>query len=87
MALASPVLQCESLDSFPVSSDDFESAVMLCLCMAGMILMFARLVRLILILLLEVARLRAPSVLSATLRIDNRIEAPMFISFLDPLRI
>ena len=43
MAVASPGLQCYSLDSFPVSSDDFELLVSFCFCLAGMVALFARL--------------------------------------------
>jgi hypothetical protein len=41
MAVASPGLQCDSLDSFPVSSDDIESLVTFCFCLAGMVVLFA----------------------------------------------
>lgn len=41
MAVASPGLQCDSLDSFPVSSDDIELLVTFCFCLAGMVVLFA----------------------------------------------
>ena len=49
MALASPMMQFDSLDSFPVCSDDIELLVMFCLCFLGMALVFAHLFKPILI--------------------------------------
>jgi hypothetical protein len=40
MAVASPFLQIDSLDRFPVNTDDFELQVICCLCMLGMFLVF-----------------------------------------------
>ncbi len=38
MAVASPFLQINSLDQFPVNTDDFELQVICCLCLLGMFL-------------------------------------------------
>jgi hypothetical protein len=40
MAVASPFLQIDSLDQFPVNTGDFEIQVICCLCMLGMFLVF-----------------------------------------------
>ncbi|MBZ5506941.1 MAG: hypothetical protein LAO78_15910 [Acidobacteriia bacterium] len=87
MAVVSPLLQFDSLDSFPVSSDDIELLVMFCLCLAGMMLLFAHLFKLVpvffRVLLLVPPRRPSAILLSA----DTRTEAFAFINNPPPLRI
>ena len=47
MVLLTPFLQIDSLDKFPVSTDDFEVQVTCCLSILGMLLVFARLLKII----------------------------------------
>jgi hypothetical protein len=46
MAVLMPVMQLDSWDRFPVSSDDIELAVTLCLCIVGMGLVFTTILKL-----------------------------------------
>ncbi|HET7870872.1 MAG TPA: hypothetical protein VFL42_00050 [Terriglobales bacterium] len=45
MAVLTPVMQLDSWDKFPVSSDDIEIAVTICLCILGMGLVFTRILK------------------------------------------
>jgi hypothetical protein len=47
MAVLTPVMQLDSWDEFPVSSDDIEFGVTFCLCILGMGLVFARILKLV----------------------------------------
>lgn len=47
MAVLSPLLQLNSCDRFPVSSDDIEAEITYCLCSLGMVLVFTGVLRLI----------------------------------------
>src|SRR5258708_13605886 len=47
VALLTPFLQIDSLDKFPVSTDDFEVQVTCCLSVMGMLLVFARLLKIV----------------------------------------
>jgi hypothetical protein len=47
IALLTPFLQIYSLDKFPTTTDDFEVQVTCCLSILGMLLVFARILRLI----------------------------------------
>lgn len=47
MVLLTPFLQIDSLDKFPVSTDDFEVQVTCCLSVLGMLLVFARLLKIV----------------------------------------
>lgn len=51
MAVLTPVMQLDSWDRFPVSSDDIELAVTLCLCTVGMGLVFTTILKLAPVLL------------------------------------
>ena len=53
MAVLTPVMQLDSWDKFPVSSDDIELAVTLCLCILGMGLVFTTILKLVPTLLLS----------------------------------
>ncbi|SRR6266849_1718655 len=50
MAVISPLLQLDSWDRFPVSSDDIECQVTCCLCSIGMLLSFAAMLKLVQVL-------------------------------------
>ena len=62
MVVCSPFLQFQSLDDFPVTTDDFEQVVMCVLCEVGMLLLFLGIMKL----------------LPALLRIHFLIPAPRF---------
>lgn len=47
MMLLTPFLQIDSLDKFPVSTDDFEVQVTCCLSILGMLLVCARILKII----------------------------------------
>jgi hypothetical protein len=87
MALASPMLEFVSLDSFPVSSDDFELLVMLCLCVSGMALVFPHLFKMALVFVLGMLP-PVPSVLSGTLLLVKEVSGmPVPYTASAPLRI
>ncbi len=46
-AIVSPILQLDSWDSFPASSDDIECQVTYCLCIIGMMLVFTSILKFI----------------------------------------
>lgn len=87
MTVASPMLQLDSLDSFPVSSDDIELLVVFCLCLAGMMLLFAHIFKLapVFLQVLPIPPLRHWSL--ALLSVDARDEALTIGANLPPLRI
>jgi hypothetical protein len=62
MAVLTPVMQLDSWDKFPVSSDDIEFGVTFCLCILGMGLVFAGLLKLVPVFLRS--RFRLPSLSS-----------------------
>lgn len=86
MSLASPAFQFESLDSFPVSSDDFELSLVFCFSLAGMVLLFAHVIRLIKVYSVAVP---LPLSVSSTTMIEEetRICEPMLFCVPGPLRI
>lgn len=87
MALASPMLEFISLDSFPVSSDDFELLVMFCLCVLGMALVFPHLFKMAPVFVLGMLP-PLPSVLSATLLlVEEGSDMPVSYTVSAPLRI
>ena len=47
MAVLSPLLQLNSCDRFPISSDDIETEITYCLCSLGMVLVLTGVLRLI----------------------------------------
>jgi hypothetical protein len=65
MAVLTPVMQLDSWDKFPVSSDDIEIGVTFCLCILGMGLIFARMLKLAPVLLYS--QFQPPSRASMTL--------------------
>jgi len=77
MAVASPMLQVDSLDSFPVCSDDFELLLMFCLCLVGMMLVFAHVVKLLPFLFRAVVPL-VPSIKLASLPIAGESSNLLF---------
>ncbi len=87
MAVASPGLQCDSLDSFPVSSDDIELLVTFCFCLAGMVVLFAYLFNLVPIVfqVFQLAPRHGASVVPS--RLDELAGAVAVMSSPPPLRI
>jgi len=51
LAVLTPLLQLDSWDKFPVSSDDIEAQTTHCLCFLGMVLIFTGILKLIPVLL------------------------------------
>jgi len=51
MAVLTPLLQLDSWDRFPVSSDDIEAQTTHCLCVLGMVLIFTGVLKLFPVLL------------------------------------
>ena len=47
MVVATPFLQVDSLDQFPVSTDDFEAQLTCTLCLLGMFLVFTTVLKLV----------------------------------------
>lgn len=70
MAVLTPVMQLDSWDKFPVSSDDIEFAITLCLCILGMGLVFARIMKLVPILLLSGLQRQSSSSMSVSISRD-----------------
>jgi hypothetical protein len=87
MALVSPMLEFISLDSFPVSSDDFELLVMFCLCVLGMALVFPHLFKMAPVFI-PGTHPPLPSVLSATLLlVEDGSDMPISYTASPPLII
>lgn len=57
MAVLTPLLQLDSWDMFPVSSDDIEAQTTHCLCILGMFLVFTGMLKLIPVLLRSIVPL------------------------------
>ncbi|HEX7287885.1 MAG TPA: hypothetical protein VF532_16975 [Candidatus Angelobacter sp.] len=87
MAVLTPVMQLDSWDEFPVSSDDIEFGVTFCLCILGMGLIFARMLKLVPVFLRS--RFQLPSMPSLT--VPSTTEAGQFLAgerlLSTPLRI
>jgi hypothetical protein len=67
MMLVSPFLQIDSLDQFPVATDDIEVVVIYCLATVGMLLLCAHLVKLV------------PALLRACLPVPPAVSKPSMV--------
>lgn len=87
MAVLTPVMQLDSWDKFPVSSDDIEFGVTFCLCILGMGLIFARMLKLVPVFLRS--RFQLPTM--PPLTVSSTTEAGQFLAgerlLSTPLRI
>ncbi len=88
MAVISPLLQLDSWDRFPVSSDDIECQVTCCLCSIGMLLSFAAMLKLVQVLRRVVGPvLFGPTPESRSLGVYLIFEPKLSPPHLIPLRI
>jgi hypothetical protein len=51
VAALTPLMQLDSLDQFPISSDDIECRVTFCLCSVGMVLVLTQILQFVAVLL------------------------------------
>ncbi|HSM85503.1 MAG TPA: hypothetical protein VLT16_05105 [Candidatus Limnocylindrales bacterium] len=87
MAVASPLLQLDSWDQFPVSSDDIECQITYCLCILGMVLIFTGILELVPMLWRTIVPLvRVAS--TRPVRVSDDLGSPPGYTYLSlPLRI
>lgn len=86
MAILSPLLQLNSWDMFPVSSDDIENQVTYCLCALGM-LVFTGILNIIPVLRRRVVRLVLFCCSELSLEVEGDAFQPGLSRLAMPLRI
>lgn len=86
MAVLTPVMQLDSWDKFPVSSDDIELAVTFCLCTLGMGLVFTTILKLVPTLLLSQFHVPSPRTSVSATTTTTRTSSINLLSDI-PLRI
>jgi len=84
MVVCSPFMQFQSLDDFPVTTDDFEQVVMCLLCEVGMLLLFLGIMKLLPALLR--IRFLVPVPRFASSEIDDLEPQSCLLCFSPPLR-
>jgi hypothetical protein len=88
MAVITPLLQLDSWDRFPISSDDIECQVTDWLCSIGMLLIFAAMLKLVQVLRLAIAPALFPPPVQSPSHASEILYAPDFPPpLLIPLRI